>query len=224
MTGPAVIELAGVGRTFPGEPPVEVLRGIDVRVEAGEFVAVVGPSGSGKSTLLNIVGLLTSPTSGRYLLDGVDTARSRPRELARLRASRIGFVFQGFHLLPHLSVRENTALGGLYLGLSARERRARAARLIDRVGLAHRLDAAPATLSGGERQRAAIARALVADPSLLLADEPTGNLDSASATSVLDLFTDLNRDGTTVVMITHDAEVARRAERVLRIVDGRIER
>jgi putative ABC transport system ATP-binding protein len=219
-----VIELADVGRRFAGEPPVEVLREIDLRVDDGEFLAVVGPSGSGKSTLLNILGLLISPTGGRYVLDGVDTDHARPRELARLRASRLGFVFQGFHLLPHLTVRENTALGGLYLGLSAGERRARAARLLDRVGLGHRLEARPATLSGGERQRAAIARALVAGPSLLLADEPTGNLDTASAASVLDLFGDLNREGTTVVMITHDPQVAARATRSVRIVDGRIRR
>jgi putative ABC transport system ATP-binding protein len=222
LTPGPVIELVDVGRRFAGEPPVEVLRDIDLRVEDGEFVAVVGPSGSGKSTLLNILGLLISPSSGRYVLDGVDTRRARPRQLAGLRASRLGFVFQGFHLLPHLSVRDNTALGGLYLGLPAGERRARAVRLLDRVGLGHRLDASPATLSGGERQRAAIARALVAGPSLLLADEPTGNLDTASAASVLDLFGDLNHDGTTIVMITHDAQVAARATRSLRIVDGQI--
>jgi putative ABC transport system ATP-binding protein len=219
----AVVELTGVGRRFAGEPPVEVLSGIDLRVETGEFLAVVGPSGSGKSTLLNIVGLLIAPTTGRYVLDGVDTHRAKPRQLARLRASRVGFVFQGFHLLPHLTVAENTALGGLYLGLSSRERRTRAVRLLDRVGLSHRLDARPATLSGGERQRAAIARALVAGPSLLLADEPTGNLDTASAGSVLDLFGELNRDRTTIVMITHDAQVAARATRTARIVDGRIQ-
>jgi putative ABC transport system ATP-binding protein len=197
MSAGPVIDLTDVGRRFAGEPPVEVLREIDLQVADGEFVAVVGPSGSGKSTLLHILGLLIAPTSGRYLLDGVDTRRARPRELARLRASHLGFVFQGFHLLPHLTVRENTAMGGR--------------------------DARPATLSGGERQRAAIARALVAGPSLLLADEPTGNLDTASAASVLDLFGDLNADGTTIVMITHDAQVAARATRSVRIVDGRID-
>ena len=222
MSAGPVIELVDVGRRFAGEPPVEALREIDLLVEDGEFLAVVGPSGSGKSTLLNILGLLISPTSGRYLLAGVDTRRARPKELAGLRASRLGFVFQGFHLLPNLTVRENTSLGGLYLGLSAGERRARAERLLDRVGLGHRVDASPATLSGGERQRAAIARALVAGPSLLLADEPTGNLDTASAASVLDLVSDLNRDGTTIMMITHDTEVAARATRSVRIVDGRI--
>jgi putative ABC transport system ATP-binding protein len=222
-SGP-VIELTDVGLQFAEEPRVEVLRGIDLRVEVGEFVAVVGPSGSGKSTLLNILGLLIAPTSGRYVLDGVDTHRARAKELAGLRASCLGFVFQGFHLLPHLSVRENTSMGGLYLGLPTGVRRARADRLLARVGLGHRIDATPATLSGGERQRAAIARALVAGPSLLLADEPTGNLDTASADSVLGLFTDLNRDGTTIVMITHDAQVAARATRTVRIVDGRIPR
>jgi putative ABC transport system ATP-binding protein len=217
-----VIELTNVGRSFAGEPPVDVLRGIDLRVDDGEFLAVVGPSGSGKSTLLNILGILISPSSGRYVLDGVDTAHAGRRELARLRAGRLGFVFQGFHLLPHLTLQENTMLGGLYLGLSAAERRARAVRLLDRVGLGHRLGAAPATLSGGERQRAAVARALVVGPRLLLADEPTGNLDTTSASSVLDLFRDLNGDGTTIVMITHDAQVAARAGRSLRIVDGQI--
>jgi putative ABC transport system ATP-binding protein len=218
----AVIELTGVGRSFPGDPPVEVLRGVDLRIEEGEFVAVVGPSGSGKSTLLNILGLLIAPTAGRYLLNGLDTQNGTGRQLAALRASRLGFVFQGFHLLPHLTVVENTSLGGLYLGLSARERRDRAVGLLDRVGLGHRIKARPATLSGGERQRAAIARALVAGPSLLLADEPTGNLDTANAAAVLDLFADLHRDGTTIAMITHDPAIASCASRSVSIIDGRL--
>jgi putative ABC transport system ATP-binding protein len=217
-----VIELAGVGRTFPGDPPVEVLRGIDLRIEGGEFVAVVGPSGSGKSTLLNILGLLIAPSTGRYLLDGLDTGDATGRQAAALRAARLGFVFQGFNLLPHLTVAENTSLGGLYLGLSARERRERALRLLDRVGLGHRVGARPATLSGGERQRAAIARALVAEPSLLLADEPTGNLDTANAAAVLDLFADLHREGVTIAMITHDPAIAARAGRSVSIIDGRL--
>jgi len=216
-----MIRFENVSKTYKGE--VVALREVSLDIAKGEFVFLVGPSGSGKSTLLHILGLLIAPTSGRYVLDGVDTRLARPRELAGLRASRLGFVFQGFHLLPHLTVRENTSLGGLYLGLSASERRARAVRLLDRVGLGHRLDASPATLSGGERQRAAIARALVAEPSLLLADEPTGNLDTASASSVLDLVADLNDDGATIVMITHDAQVAARASRSLRIVDGQIQ-
>jgi putative ABC transport system ATP-binding protein len=217
-----VIELREVSRRFAGDPPVEVLRGIDLVVEPGEFVGVVGPSGSGKSTLLNVLGLLVAPSSGSYHLDGIDTAAARPRQLAGLRASRLGFVFQSFHLLPHLSVLENTGLGGVYLGMSARERQRRATRLLDRVGLSHRLYARPSTLSGGERQRVAIARALVAEPREVLADEPTGNLDTASAASILDLFADLNADGTTIAMITHDPVVAARSGRQVRIVDGRI--
>jgi putative ABC transport system ATP-binding protein len=217
-----VIELVGIGRSFPGDPPVEALRDIDLVVAQGEFLAVVGPSGSGKSTLLNVLGLLVDPTSGVYRLDGVDTGAARQRRLAALRASRLGFVFQSFHLLPHLTVLENTALGGIYLGLPQRERVRRAVALLERVGLEHRLDARPATLSGGERQRAAIARALVAEPSVLLADEPTGNLDTANAVSVLSLFDDLHREGVTIAMITHDPTVAAHATRQVQIVDGRI--
>lgn len=222
MSGTAVVRLTAVGRRFPGDPPVEALSGVDLEVRSGEFVAVVGPSGSGKSTLLHLLGLLDAPTSGRYELDGIDTTALSGRRRAGLRAARIGFVFQAFHLLPHLDVLDNTALGGLYVGLSGRERRRRAAALLERVGLAHRRTARPATLSGGERQRVAIARALVAEPSLILADEPTGNLDSRNAGSVLDLVGDLHAAGTTVAMITHDPDVAARAQRHVRIVDGRV--
>ena len=183
---------------------------------------MVGPSGSGKSTLLNVVGLLVAPTTGTYLLDGIDTGATRQRRLAGLRAARLGFVFQSFHLLPHLTVLENTALGGIYLGLPSGERVRRATALLERVGMSHRLDARPSTLSGGERQRVAIARSLVAGPSVLLADEPTGNLDTTNAASVLDLFAELNRDGTTIAMITHDPSVAERATRQVLIVDGRV--
>jgi len=217
-----VVRLAGVCRTFPGDPPVEVLHDIDLTVTNGEFVAIVGPSGSGKSTLLNVLGLLDTPTTGSYLLDGLDTTTAGQRRRARLRAARIGFVFQSFQLLPHLSVLENASLGGLYLGMSGRSRNRRAEQLLDRVGLSHRRHARPTTLSGGERQRAAIARALVAGPSLLLADEPTGNLDTASAGSVLELFEELHADGATIVMITHDPGIAGRAGRSMRIVDGRL--
>jgi putative ABC transport system ATP-binding protein len=169
-----------------------------------------------------VLGLLVEPTVGSYRLDGIDTGTASQRRLAGLRASRLGFVFQSFHLLPHLTVLENTALGGIYLGLPLRERIRRATALLERVGLAHRLRARPATLSGGERQRAAIARALVAEPSVLLADEPTGNLDTVNAVSVLDLFEELHRDGVTVAMITHDPAVAERATRQVQIVDGRL--
>jgi putative ABC transport system ATP-binding protein len=222
MTPVPVIELTGLGRSFPGDPPVEVLRDIDLVVERNELLAVVGPSGSGKSTLLNVLGLLVTPSVGSYLLDGIDTGAAGQRRLAGLRASRLGFVFQSFHLLPHLTVLENTALGGIYLGLSFRERVRRATALLDRVGLEHRLGARPVTLSGGERQRVAIARALVAEPSVLLADEPTGNLDTVNAASVLDLFAELHDDGVTIAMITHDPLVAERATRQVQLIDGRI--
>jgi putative ABC transport system ATP-binding protein len=222
VSSEAVVRLTAVGRRFPGDPPVDALSEVDLEVRSGEFVAVVGPSGSGKSTLLHLLGLLDAPTSGRYELDGIDTTALGARRRAGLRAARIGFVFQAFHLLPHLDVLDNTALGGLYVGLPGRERRRRAAALLERVGLGHRRTARPATLSGGERQRVAIARALVAEPSLLLADEPTGNLDSRNAGSVLDLVDDLHAAGTTVAMITHDPDVAARAQRHVRIVDGRV--
>jgi putative ABC transport system ATP-binding protein len=217
-----VLELDGICRTFAGNPPFAVLHDIDLTVADGEFVAIVGPSGSGKSTLLNVLGLLDSPTAGHYQLDGIDTTTLGQRQRARLRAARLGFVFQAFQLLPQLTVLENASLGGLYLGRSAKERTRRAATLLDRVGLAHRREARPTTLSGGERQRAAIARALVAGPRVLLADEPTGNLDTASAAAVLQLFEDLHADGTTILMITHDPGVAARAARCVRIVDGRL--
>ncbi len=215
-----VVELAGVSRSFGGDSPTRVLRDVDLAISEGELVAIVGPSGSGKSTLLNVLGLLDTPDAGRYRLRGVDTTTLSQRARARLRAEHIGFVFQAFHLLPHLSVLENAALGGLYLGLSARERTDRAGDLLSRVDLGHRLGARPATLSGGERQRVAIARALVASPSLLLADEPTGNLDSASADAVLTLFEQLHADGATIAMITHDPSVASRSTRCVRIIDG----
>ena len=222
MSQTPVIELSGVGRRYDGDPPVDVLRDVDLTVDPGEFLTVVGPSGSGKSTLLNVIGLLIAPTTGTYLLDGIDTGATRQRRLAGLRAARLGFVFQSFHLLPHLTVLENTALGGIYLGLPSGERVRRATALLERVGMSHRLGAHPSTLSGGERQRVAIARSLVAGPSVLLADEPTGNLDTTNAASVLDLFAELNRDGTTIAMITHDPSVAERATRQVLIVDGRV--
>lgn len=206
---------------YPGAEALAV-DSLDLDIDDGEFVVLVGPSGSGKSTLLNILGLLDSPTTGRYLLDGIDTTTISHRRRARLRAARLGFVFQAFHLLPHLTVAENVSLGGLYLGLPARERARRADRLLDRVGLGHRRRARPRTLSGGERQRVAIARSLVAGPSVLLADEPTGNLDSVSADAVLSLFSELHAEGVTVAVITHDPGVAARAHRRVRIVDGQV--
>lgn len=217
---PPVVELRGAGLTYPGTPPVEALKSCDLVVGRGEFLTVVGPSGAGKSTFLNIVGLLDVPTSGSYLLDGVDTGALRDADRTALRAQRIGFVFQAFHLLPHRTAWENVALALVYRGSGRAERRARAREALDRVGLGHRADALPTTLSGGERQRVAIARALVGAPSLLLCDEPTGNLDSATAESILELVDELHRDGMTVVVITHDPAVAARGDRTVAIRDG----
>jgi putative ABC transport system ATP-binding protein len=218
--GGAVIEFRGVGLTYPGPPAVQALHPCDVSIAEGEFVTVVGPSGSGKSTLLNIAGLLDTPTQGRYLLNGIDTAALSPSQLAALRGERIGFVFQAFHLLPHRSALENVELAMVYRAVPRRERRTRAAAVLERVGLAHRAAALPTQMSGGERQRVAVARALVGEPSLLLCDEPTGNLDSATSASLLDLLDVLNRDGMTIVVITHDPQVAEHGRRTVTIRDG----
>jgi putative ABC transport system ATP-binding protein len=221
MSGP-VVELRGVGRVFPGASPVSALVDVDLAVDPGEYVAVVGPSGSGKSTLLNVIGLLDRPTEGTYLLDGLDTGEMSDGERAALRGSRIGFVFQSFHLLAHRSVEENVMLAELYTRRGRRGRRERAVAALERVGLGHRLGFVPTRLSGGERQRVAIARALVGRPSLLLCDEPTGNLDSANTASVLDLFDELRAQGLTLMVITHDETVSDRAGRRVRMIDGRL--
>lgn len=219
MTGP-VIRFAGVGRTYPGPPPVPALHPCDLVIERGEMVTVAGPSGSGKSTFLNVAGLLDRPTEGRYELDGVDTGPLPDRDRTALRGRRIGFVFQSFHLLGNRSAEENVALAMLYHRVPAAVRLDRARDALDRVGLDHRRTALPRTMSGGERQRVAIARALVTRPSLLLCDEPTGALDSATAETVLDTLSGLRADGLTVVVITHDPVVAARGTRTIRIVDG----
>ncbi|THA73269.1 ABC transporter ATP-binding protein [Streptomyces sp. A0642] len=218
--GTPVIAFTGIGLTYPGPPPVAALQPCDLRIDRGEFVTVVGPSGSGKSSFLNIVGLLDEPTQGTYALDGIDTGTVSEANRAALRSERIGFVFQSFHLLPHRSALENVELAMLYQRRPRRERRRRAESVLRRVGIGHRLQSLPTQLSGGERQRVAIARALVADPSLLLCDEPTGNLDSRTAASVLDLLHGLHRDGMTLVVITHDADVAAQGRRTLTLRDG----
>ncbi|MGW2399656.1 ABC transporter ATP-binding protein [Kitasatospora sp. NPDC001664] len=217
-----MLELSGVVKEYPGAPPLRVLHEVDLSVEAGELLAVVGPSGSGKSTLLALLGSLDRPSSGRLRFEGRDLAGLSEPELAALRAHRIGFVFQQFFLLPGLSTVENVATGLLYGGAPAAERRARAVETLRSVGLGHRLDHHPDQLSGGERQRVAIARALVGRPALLLADEPTGALDSASGEGVVELLRTLNADGTTVVVITHDRELAASFPRRVGIHDGRI--
>jgi putative ABC transport system ATP-binding protein len=195
-----------------------------LRIASGDYLSIVGPSGSGKSTLLHLLGLLDRPTYGSYRLDGVDTSTLSERDRAVLRGERIGFVFQDFHLLEHRTVLENVALSKLYVGVTRRVRFAKALRALHRVGLGHRIGFSPTTLSGGERQRVAIARALVAEPSLLLADEPTGNLDTTNAAAILDIFDELHRDGMTIAVITHDENVSRRAHRQVRIVDGVVTR
>jgi putative ABC transport system ATP-binding protein len=218
-----VVSMRAVSRSFPGTPPVLAVHDIDLQINSGDYVSIVGPSGSGKSTLLHIIGLLDQPTSGTYLLDGADTTSTSERERARLRGTRIGFVFQAFHLLPYRTVLENVALGVVYAGAPRRGRAEKAMAMLDRVGMGHRRHASPSTLSGGERQRVAIARALLGEPSLLLADEPTGNLDSASTAGVLEVFDELHADGITVAVITHDIQVSSRAKRSVRIVDGKLE-
>ena len=218
-----VIELEQVDRTFATVPPVHALRHVDLVVRRGDHLAIVGPSGSGKSTLLNVLGLLDRPTGGTFRLDGIDTGSLGDAARAALRSERIGFVFQSFHLLPHRSAMENVMLGALYQGISRRERRHRAVDALERVWLSTRSSFLPTRLSGGERQRVAVARALVARPSLLLCDEPTGNLDSANTAAVLDLFDELLATGLTVVIITHDHDVATRARRRVRIIDGQLQ-
>ena len=219
-TDTTVIELRGVGRTFPGPPPVEAFKPSNLSIEAGEYVSIIGPSGSGKSTLLHLLGLLDRPTTGTYLLDGIDTGALGDNARAGLRGSRIGFVFQSFHLLSHRSVLENVELAQIYNRMPRKERRQRAENALETVGLSHRLSFTPRTLSGGERQRVAVARALVTEPSLLLADEPTGNLDTEMSGEIMDLFDGLHESGMTLAVITHDLDVSRRASRQVSIVDG----
>lgn len=218
----AIVELRGVAKSYQGTPAVHALKPVDLTIESGDWLAVIGPSGSGKSTLLNLLGLLDRPTQGRYMFAGHDASILNERERTALRGRRIGFVFQQFHLLPHRTAAENVALALLYNNPSTRQRTSAALEALDRVGLSHRMHALPGTLSGGERQRVAIARALVGAPDLVLCDEPTGNLDSANAHAVLDLLDDLNRDSVTLVVITHDLGVAARARSRLQILDGAV--
>jgi putative ABC transport system ATP-binding protein len=219
---PPIVELQGVTRVYPGRPPVRALRGVTLRVEDGELVGIVGPSGSGKSTLLNVLGTLDRADSGSVRIDGHDVSSLTDRQLSALRAHRIGFVFQQFFLTPGVSALDNVADGLLYTGLPLAERRRRAEHVLERVGLGDRVHHRPHELSGGQRQRVAVARALVGHPSILLADEPTGALDSESGASVLELLRDLHQSGTTIVVITHDHDVATMLPRQVHLRDGEI--
>jgi len=219
-----VIDLRSVTKTYGnGKIEVTALSAVDLVVERGEFVTIMGPSGSGKSTLMNIIGCLDVPTRGRFSLDGVDVRTLDEAALAQVRLRKIGFVFQSYNLIPRTSALANVELPLTYAGVKPKERRARALAALEAVGLADRADHGPSELSGGQLQRAAVARALVSDPALLLADEPTGNLDSASTAEVMALFAKLNAEGRTVVIITHEDEVASYASRVVRLRDGRIQ-
>ena len=223
MTGQPVLDVRGVTKTYGmGETEVQALRGMSLTVRRGEYLAIMGSSGSGKSTLMNILGCLDIPTSGRYLLDGVDVSRLTDRQLALVRNRRIGFVFQAFNLIPRTSALSNVELPLAYAGMKAAERRRHAMATLSMVGLAERARHEPNQLSGGQQQRVAVARALVTAPALVLADEPTGNLDTHSSAEVLAVLDRLNRSGRTIVLITHEADVAAHAKRLIRLVDGQI--
>jgi len=222
-TGRAIIEMAGIRKVYDtGKVKVEALKGVDLKIEKGEFVAIVGPSGSGKSTLMNLLGCLDTPSGGDYFIGGEKVAGLTRDALAEVRNRRVGFVFQAFNLLPQISAFENVEMPLVFGGVPPKVRRAKVAELLGKVGLGDRMDHKPTELSGGQMQRVAIARALAMDPDIVLADEPTGNLDTTSGQDVIGLFENLSAQGRTIVLITHDAAIARRTKRLVRIQDGRI--
>jgi putative ABC transport system ATP-binding protein len=219
-----VIKIRNITRDFPlGNEVVKVLKGIDLDIEQGEYVALMGPSGSGKSTLMNLLGCLDTPTSGSYFLNGNDVSNMSDDELAEIRNKEIGFVFQTFNLLPRTTALENVALPMVYAGISKSNRKIRAEKVLSDVGLADRMDHKPNQLSGGQRQRVAVGRALINNPSIILADEPTGNLDSVTSLEILMLFDEIHKQGNTVIVVTHEEEVAEHAHRVIRLLDGMVE-
>ena len=220
---PTVIVTRGLSKEYDmGAEIVYALRGVDIQIQSNEFIAVMGPSGSGKSTLMNVIGCLDTPTAGEYILNGSPVQDLEDDELARIRNREIGFVFQTFNLLPRATALHNVELPLIYAGVKAGERRERAARALDLVSLADRMEHQPNELSGGQRQRVAIARALVNEPSILLADEPTGNLDSSTSADIMSLFVDLHRQGQTIIMVTHEHDIAEFAERIITLVDGMV--
>lgn len=219
-----IIELKKIVRNFPlGNQVVKVLKGIDLKVNKNEYVALMGPSGSGKSTLMNLLGCLDTPTSGQYWLNKKDVSRLSDNELAEIRNKEIGFVFQTFNLLPRSTALENVTLPLIYAGYNSKDRKERAENVLEQVGLADRMDHRPNQLSGGQRQRVAVARALVNHPSIILADEPTGNLDTKTSVEIMNLFGDIQQNGNTVILVTHEEDIARHAKRIIRLRDGEVE-
>ena len=218
-----VIKIRGIVRNFPlGNEVVKVLKGIDLDIKRGEYVALMGPSGSGKSTLMNLLGCLDTPTSGTYELNGKDVSNMSQDELAEIRNKEIGFVFQTFNLLPRTTALENVSLPMVYAGASKEERKKQAEKVLADVGLADRMDHKSSQLSGGQRQRVAVGRALVNKPSIILADEPTGNLDSKTSVEIMGLFDEIHKNGNTVIIVTHEEDIAKYAHRVIRLVDGMV--
>lgn len=220
----SLIDIKNIKRDFVlGSEIINVLKGIDLQINKGEYVALMGPSGSGKSTLMNILGCLDTPTSGRYILNGKDVSQMHDDDLAEIRNKEIGFVFQTFNLLPRTTALDNVALPMIYAGYSKTERNERAKEVLTQVGLSDRMDHQPNQLSGGQRQRVAVARALVNNPSIILADEPTGNLDSKTSIEIMNLFNEIHKNGNTVILVTHEEDIAKYAHRIIRLKDGMIE-